>query len=45
MTSRQAYAFTHPVADPRTLLDDVDLWAVDTRRDGNHLRSALAVDR
>jgi hypothetical protein len=44
-TERQAYALTHPSSDPKGLLKDRGLWSDDVTRDGNVLRTALAVDR
>lgn len=44
-TERQAYALTSPSSDPRALLADRGLWRDDVTRDGNMLRTALAVDR
>lgn len=42
---RQAYALAHPSSDPRSLTADRGLWSDDVTRDGNVLRTALAVDR
>lgn len=45
MSERTAYAIAHPSSDPKTLTADRDLWRDDITRDGNVLRTALAVDR
>jgi hypothetical protein len=44
-TDRQRYALAHPLAEPRSILNDQGLWATDELADGSRLRTALAVDR
>ncbi len=44
-SERQLYALAHPSSDPRGLLTDKGLWSDEVARDGNVLRTALAVDR
>lgn len=45
MTARQVYALKHPCSSPADITADRSLWRDDPTRDGNVLRTVLAVDR